>query len=162
MTDIRQNNHLELLSLICRFYLYTVYQISHELFQNVVVISLTMDDQEKLLNDDEEDLDKEVESCLTGVSSSISGYAGSVSSPSTCSFYSTATEGQYSDVGDTNDLTDTESFYSSRTMVLTDTDTDTHSYLSVDTLTGREDDLDDNSTVMDNDDDQHNVRSRER
>ena len=121
-----------------------------------------MDDQEKLLNDDEEDLDKEVESCLTGVSSSISGYAGSVSSPSTCSFYSTATEGQYSDVGDTNDLTDTESFYSSRTMILTDTDTDTRSYLSVDTLTGREDDLDDNSTVMDDDDDEHNVRNRER
>ena len=129
--------------------------VNHELFQNVV-INHTMDDKEKLLNDEEEDLDKEVESCLTGGgASSISGYAASASSPSTCSFYSTATEGQHSDVGDTNDLTDTESFYSSRTMILTDTDTDTHSYLSVDTLTGREDDLDDelddNSTVMDDD-----------
>ena len=125
-----------------------------------------MDDKERLLNNDEEDLDKEVESCLTGggASSSIGGYAASASSPSTCSFYSTATEGQHSDVGDTNDLTDTESFYSSRTMILTDTVTDTQSYLSVDTLTGREDDLDDelddNSTVIDDDDD--NVRNRER
>jgi len=96
-----------------------------------------MSDSQNLLNSDEEDLDQEVESCLTGARSVAVG--GNVSSPSsgsfisarigsdddTHSFYSMATERTA-----TND--DSHSYYSGRTMV---SDSDTMSYLSVDTLT---------------------------
>ena len=52
-----------------------------------------MDDHKRLLNDDGEDLDKEVESCLTGAGPGTRFYLGqeAASSP-TSSFHSTATE----------------------------------------------------------------------
>jgi len=107
-----------------------------------------MNDSSNLLSSDEEDLDQEVESCLTGVRSGALG--GQVSSPSsgsfisarigsdddTNSFYSMATERTT-----TND--DGQSYYSGRTMV---SDFDTMSYQSVDTLTHC-DDSDTDSTA---------------
>ena len=52
-----------------------------------------MDDHKRLLNDDGEDLDREVESCLTGAGPATRFYLGqeAASSP-TASFHSTATE----------------------------------------------------------------------
>ena len=56
-----------------------------------------MDDHKRLLNDEGEDLDREVESCLTGAGPATRFYLGqeAASSP-TASFHSTATD-YYSD-----------------------------------------------------------------
>ena len=114
-----------------------------------------MDDTDQLLNDDNDDLDREVESCLTGAGHS----SGHVASPSSCSFYSdqgdvsdsasfysTGTMTNDSDsaslystaTGHESSMSDTASFYSTRTMLATDSE-DTMSYCSVDTLTGARD-----------------------
>ena len=80
--------------------------------------------------DEGDDLDDEVRACLVG----LSGYKSDVDhsvSPSSCSFYSSCTlPGSGSQV----DSISTSSFYSTGT--LRDTDTDTASCCSVDTLRG--------------------------
>ena len=111
-------------------------------FQND--INMSSDRDNLLTNDDDDDLDREVESCLSG-GLQTSGCDESVSSPSTASFYS----------ADHDTDTDTASFYSYST-ITTHTTEDTLSYCSVDTLTGRDDDddEDDEDVVPDHHDDE--------
>ena len=111
-----------------------------------------MADTDNLLNDDNDDLDREVESCLTGAGhgvsspSSCSFYSDQGDSSDSASFYSTAT-GHESTMSDTDSFystgtlvndSDTASFYSTATMVMSDGE-DTLSYCSVDTLSGAKD-----------------------
>jgi len=108
-------------------------------FQND--INMSGDRDNLLTNDDDDDLDREVESCLSG-GLQTSGCDESVSSPSTASFYSADHD------------TDTASFYSYST-ITTDT--------TEDTLTGRDDDDDDDDDVVpdQHDDEQGNTESEQ-